>query len=88
MDVTIKELFLLQLKLLAKWLKENNCKDWNMITEFKRVLLQMSWKSMSDVTNCGIYLMHHIETFNGEDNWQCDFKDSDQVKYHSTYKYL
>jgi len=86
--VIIKKLYLFQLKLLAQWLKEKKYKDWNIISKFKQILVDMPWKSLTEITNCGIYLMHHMETFNGEEDWQCDFKENDQVKCPATFKDL
>lgn len=41
---------------------------------FKHELVKMYWKNPSNVTDCGIYCMRHMETFKGiGPNWDSGF---------------
>ena len=53
----------------------------------------MKWRSNSDKTNSGVFLMHHMETFNGDEDWDCEFSkqkvvnvmNSSIMNCHSTF---
>ncbi|XP_056698382.1 uncharacterized protein [Spinacia oleracea] len=52
--------------------------------KYEMNLLKMKWRSMKDYTNCGVYVMKHMETYTGdpEHKWICDLKanDTNQIR--------
>lgn len=44
------------------------------IRRLKPDYLKMSWQTVYNSTDCGIFLMRHMETFKGDvKNWEIDF---------------
>ena len=68
--------FFYQLKGLAEYMKHLGYEDANRIEEYTVVLEKMKWRSNNDYTNCGVYIMKHMETFTADPNesWICDLK--------------
>ncbi|XP_056691771.1 uncharacterized protein [Spinacia oleracea] len=52
--------------------------------KYEMNLVKMKWRSMKDYTNCGVYVMKHMETYTGdpEHEWICDLKanDTNQIR--------
>ncbi|XP_021732641.1 uncharacterized protein LOC110699439 [Chenopodium quinoa] len=65
-----------QLKGYAEYLKGLGYEDADSIEKYKVVLQKMKWRSNEDYTNCGVYIMKHMETFTADPNeeWVCDLK--------------
>ncbi|KAK9668737.1 hypothetical protein RND81_13G082500 [Saponaria officinalis] len=43
----------------------------------KPVVVKMSWRSTTNVDDCGVYVMRHMETFKGDPKWGCGLKKND-----------
>lgn len=69
----------LQLTAKAAYFKSEEFVNSDRMIGYKEKLVLMSWRSSSDYVNCGVYLMHHMETFNGHEDWTCQFSNSNQV---------
>ncbi|KAK9750032.1 hypothetical protein RND81_02G168200 [Saponaria officinalis] len=41
------------------------------------VVIKMSWRSTTNVDDCGVYVMRHMETFKGDPKWGCGLKKND-----------
>ncbi|KAK9697834.1 hypothetical protein RND81_08G064400 [Saponaria officinalis] len=41
------------------------------------VVVKMSWRSTTNVDDCGVYTMRHMETFKGDPKWVCGLKKND-----------
>ncbi|XP_021741910.1 uncharacterized protein LOC110708108 [Chenopodium quinoa] len=64
------------LKGYAEYLKGLGYEDADSIEKYKVVLQKMKWRSNEHYTNCGVYIMKHMETFTADPNeeWVCDLK--------------
>ncbi|XP_056698038.1 uncharacterized protein [Spinacia oleracea] len=50
------------------------------ISAYEIVLLEMPWKNRTNKTDCGVYAMRHMETYKGNQTWNCGFKNTDEDK--------
>ncbi|KAK9723685.1 hypothetical protein RND81_05G017800 [Saponaria officinalis] len=41
------------------------------------VVVKMSWRSTTNVDDCGVYVIRHMETFKGDPKWGCGLKKND-----------
>lgn len=48
------------------------------ISAYEIVLLEMPWKNRTNKTDCGVYAMRHMETYKGNQTWNCGFKNTDE----------
>ncbi|XP_021744226.1 uncharacterized protein LOC110710262 [Chenopodium quinoa] len=66
----------MMLKGLAEYMKHLGYQDAKRIEDYTVVLEKMKWRSNNDYTNCGVYMMKHMETFTADPNesWICDLK--------------
>ncbi|XP_056685415.1 uncharacterized protein [Spinacia oleracea] len=58
--------------------------DVEPMQKYEMNLLKMKWRSTKDYTNCGVYVMKHMETYTGDPRheWICDLKanDTNQIR--------
>ncbi|KAK9749837.1 hypothetical protein RND81_02G154300 [Saponaria officinalis] len=41
------------------------------------VVVKMSWRNTTNIDDCGVYAMWHMETFKGDSKWVCGLKKND-----------
>ncbi|KAI3774822.1 hypothetical protein L1987_49384 [Smallanthus sonchifolius] len=62
------------------------------MSEIKRV--EMTWRTLNNKVDCGIFAMRHMETFTSETTWQCGFDDEKELEKQTRqitelrYKYV
>ncbi|CAH9108587.1 unnamed protein product [Cuscuta epithymum] len=56
---------------VLKWLKEEKHQHADKVKNMKPEVVKMAWRNKKNKANDGVYLMRHMETFNGETDWDC-----------------
>ncbi|KAK1360718.1 hypothetical protein POM88_045192 [Heracleum sosnowskyi] len=67
-------------KHFAKYLKEKE-QSWfaSSIIRMKTIYLTMPWQTLQNNTDCGVFLMRHMETYKGDKKkWDTQFKEEGQ----------
>ncbi|CAI9288839.1 unnamed protein product [Lactuca saligna] len=68
-------------KLLGNYLKTENYQNSIAFNKIKARVMKMTWKVEKEGSDCGVYLMRHMESYMGENEgrWDCGFTGKNRL---------
>uniref|UniRef100_A0A803KY96 Ubiquitin-like protease family profile domain-containing protein n=1 Tax=Chenopodium quinoa TaxID=63459 RepID=A0A803KY96_CHEQI len=58
----------------SMYLKQHGMKLWEKVLNYEIKLVDMSWRTLDNNVDCGIYAMRHMETYFGKRKWNCGLR--------------